>query len=593
MNKNIKQTVFNLIKSFFVAFAWMNIGNLESSSILVICAFIASFILFSYRNAIVETLKKPVALASYILGGLFAILYAFFADLTGGLSNKLFIIVYVFCTVAGLFFMFSELLLIIISKAEKKKINDSPKPFSAKVLFIYAGIIFVCTIPFLALNFPGVMTPDSLSQYKQIIGTEPWINHHPWVHTEIFGFFFNLGSLFTDNVYIAIACYTVFQMLFVSFGVAYCIECMYEFGFNRKVRIALLLCFILLPYNLIYAVTIWKDIIFSIAVLVLTVTLLRISQKFSARDMVLFIVCGILMCLIRHNGFYAFVATGIIFIVFNLITKRKMTRFLICFIAVSLTAILFRSAIPNALGIEPDQFVYNVPIPLQQIGAVVAGDLEITTEEEAFLRNINSLEYIKENYSPQGADAMSVWVLSGNADFFNSNKGDFFKMWWKLGLRYPATYFRAYVEITKGYWAPMQPQQTVFFGITEGYSELSSQPLINGPVQVKINELLYKFHNMIPVYGFMYSMGGFFWVLLVLIAICIVRACNKKDAAKTDSKSVLVASSQIYKILCMVPLIMLTGTLLAATPLVADLRYNYALMITLPYLIFEVLRKDS
>lgn len=576
MNKDRKICI-NLIKSFFIAFACMSTGSLESTSILVICAFAFSMILLSYKNKIIGESDRKALILSYITGGLFAVLYALFKDVTGGLENPAFKSIFAISTIIGLFLIFSELILFILVKAEGAVIKTEKNPFSLKLLLIYSGIVFICCLPFLALNYPGVMTPDSLSQYSQINGLEPYVNHHPWVHTAIFGLFYKLGFLCTGNTYTAIAFYTFFQIIIVSLSIGYSIECMYEFGFGRCIHILLLLSFILLPYNLIYSVTIWKDILFSMAVLILTMTLLRCINEFTVRDIILFNISGIMMCLLRHNGFYAFVATALILLLFkrNTYPGKAFTKLLISSASIVIVALLLRGPVPDALGIERDEFVYNLPIPLQQIGAVVVNDCELTSDQEDFLRSINSLEYIKAGYSRQGADSMSAWVLSGDTDFFNSHKGDFFKLWVNLGIKHPILYIRSYLDITMGYWAPMQPQQTVFFGITEYDTGLHTQALIQGPLLIKINELLYKFYTILPVYGFMYCMGGFFWLLLIAIAVCLV----KSDASGT------------HNILCMVPVLMLTLTLFIATPLAADLRYSYALMITLPYLIINIFRK--
>lgn len=575
MSKNIKAVAINLIESFFIAFAFMNAGAFESSSILVLCLFAGAFILLSSKDTIVGEVTKSVKIASGILSAMFSVLYSLFDDLSGGLENKLFIIVFVACSVIGLFFLFYELLIFIITKSKKKSLNHDSKSFSIKIMLIYSTAVLICSLPFFALNFPGVMTPDSLSQYRQIMGMEPLVNHHPWFHTMIMGMIIKPVYAITANEYMAISCYTFFQMLIVAFCIGYAIECMYEFGFSKSYRVALFLCFVLVPYNMMYAVTIWKDIIFSMSVLVLTITIIRMWKSCSTRDMIIFIIAGILMSLVRHNGFYAFVASTLFLLIFK---RKEIKRYAICCGVVIIVAFLFRGPVPDALGIQKDEFVYNLPIVLQQVGRVVVEDCQLSSEQTKFLESINSLEYIKENYSPQGADALSVWVLNGDLKFFNEHKGEFLKLWINLGFKYPKQYIRAYLDITMGYWAPMQPQQTVFYGITNNDIVLYSKPIIQGPVLIKINELLSKLYTMIPIYGFMYCMGGFFWGLLILGTIVIVNGDNPVKSPK---------------LMCMIPVFMLTGTLFAATPLAADLRYNYALLITLPYILLEVFKKEE
>ena len=160
---------------------------------------------------------------------------------------------------------------------------------------------------------------------------------------------------------------------------------------------------------------------------------------------------------------------------------------------------------------------------------------------------------------------MFAWVLDGDEQFFDSHKGEFIKLWLNLGIKHPFTYIKAFGDLTKGYWAPMDPQQTVYFGMSDNALGLEPRPIIKGPVLIKINELLTKLYGMIPVYGLFYCMGGFLWLMLTFAAICI---CSKRA----------------YKLYPYLPVFMLTMTLLLATPLVADLRYAYALMLTLPYI---------
>ena len=311
--------VRNLILSFFVAYAWMNIGGLESTNILLLCVFASSYIVLLYRDELVSKDRdhKKIRIASYSLSTLFAILYAFFDDLSGGLENRLFIAVFVTCSVIGLFVMFQALLEILITKAVRafnEKKNLTSNAFSLKIFLMYAAIVFVCCMPFLALNYPGVLTVDSMNQLGQVMGIDQYSNHHPWIHTAIIKLFYETGYRISGSAYVGIACYTFFQVIIVSLSIAYSIECMYEFGFDRKTRITLLLCFILLPYNLMYAVTMWKDILFSMSVLVMTVTIMRINSSDTIRDRVMFVISALFMCVLRHNGLYAFIATAAIWL---------------------------------------------------------------------------------------------------------------------------------------------------------------------------------------------------------------------------------------------------------------------------------------
>ena len=580
MNK--KNIIIKLIMCFFVSFAWMNIGGLESTNILLLCVFGSCFIVLTYRDAIInKDTDKKIMIISVILGVLFSLLYACFADLSGGLENKAFIFIYKVSTVAGLFFMFETLLDVCILKAVRfidEKKNLTRNAFSWKVLLIYTCIIYICCIPFFALNYPGVLTVDSLNQLGQVMGIIERSNHHPWIHTAIIGLFYNIGYGISGSTYTGIAFYTAFQILMVGLCVGYAIECMYEAGIKKEARIALLICFVMLPYNLMYAVTMWKDILFTMSVLVFTITMIRINMTGSGkddttiRDSIIFVISALFMCLIRHNGFYAFIATVVIWL---FIKRKTLKRYILLSVTVIFISILCSGPLMKACRVTPGEYVYNMCMPLQQVGKVIASGEEITPRQTEWLEKVNTLDYVRAGFDVQCADPMFAWVLDGDEKYFDSHKAEFIKIWIQIGLKHPLTYIKAFADLTKGYWTPMNPQQTVYFGMSDNDLNLNPKPVIEGPVLIKINELITKLYGMIPIYGLFYSMGGFFWLLLILGAICI-------------------ASKNAWKLFAFLPSLMLTFTLFIATPLVADLRYGYALLLILPYLcIYTVLYKND
>ena len=109
----------------------------------------------------------------------------------------------------------------------------------------------------------------------------------------------------------------------------------------------------------------------------------------------------------------------------------------------------------------------------------------------------------------------------------------------------------------------MDPEQVVYFGITENENGLVSQPVIKGPAAIKFHELLTKLYTIFPLYGILYSMGGMLWIFLLLMATAIR---NRNDGAWITG----------------IPLLLLTLTLFIAVPLVADIRYGYPLLNTVP-----------
>ena len=220
----------------------------------------------------------------------------------------------------------------------------------------------------------------------------------------------------------------------------------------------------------------------------------------------------------------------------------------------------------NAAEVEPGKLAFKLCIPLQQVGRVIADGCELTEEEIETIEKINIISYVEENYQKHGADPMFAWVNYGNAGYLEDNMGKYLDLWISLGMKYPDKYLQAFVDVTKGYWYPMDPGQVVNFGITENDNNLEAQPVLRGPYIIKIHEILTKLYTIFPLYGIMYSMGAIFWLLIMLLAI----------AGRNKDYGVWVAG---------IPLFLLTGTLFIAVPLVADIRYGYPLLLAIPAMV--------
>lgn len=565
MSLKDKTVIKRIIESYLIAFALMNVCGKETTDIFTLLFFGVAFWMLG-RRAKAEA-KKDVVL-SVITSGLFTLFYVMgtWQTLTGGLTNKLFLVFYFGCTIAGLFSLFYEVVLFVLVNSTKVILFEGKKVFPVKWFWVTAGILFLCMIPFLLINFPAVMTPDSLSQYRQTIGTQHYSDHHPWAHTMVFAFFYHIGFFITGDTYSAIAFYTVAQMILVSLCIAYVWATLYEMGLKKGYCVAGILLFVICPYNLVYSVTIWKDILFSMSILVLTVTLFRLyeqlkdGQKGSIRDWGLYGLSAFAMCLLRHNGLYGFVAAVVILLI---MFRKNVRNILFITIGVLAVCMIIKRPVMSAMDVTPGQFVFKLCIPLQQVCRVVAQELPLEEEEMALIEKIGDVSYVVENYEGGCADYMTGWVSAGNQDYLIDHKGEYLKLWIDLGLRYPGEYVQAFIDQTKGYWYPMAPQQTVFWGITQHETGLVSQAVLEGPVVLKICEILTKLYTIFPLYGILYSMGAMFW-LLILCGVVAIR--NRRYS--------VVGMCQ--------PVFWVTVTLFLATPLVADLRYNYPLMLTMP-----------
>lgn len=566
---NLKDSKFwkRIIESYLIAFALMNACGRRTTDVFTVIFFVATFVLLDKKRQ--AQCKKDF----WISAGLSGILTTFYVlgnyeALSGGLSNKLFLLFYLGCTIAGLLFLAYEGTLAVLINSTKVNLFEEKKKFPLKGFLLGTGVVFMCMVPFFLTNFPGVMTPDSLAQYRQVVDISAYNDHHPWMHTLVIELFYKIGYAITGDVYMGIACYTVAQMLLVALSVSYVWAALYELGLKKGYSILGEVLFLICPYNLIYGVTMWKDILFSMAVLVLMVTLFRLhcfakermSVKQMLRDWTLYAVCGFFMCMLRHNGFYAFL---VMMLLLAVVFCRQWRIYVPLTAVVVSLCFIIKGPVMDAVGVEPGKYAYKVCIPLQQIARVITDGCELAEEEITLLEKINTVDYIPENYQRGGADPMFAWVIYGDQQYLVEHQGEYLKLWLSIGLRYPGKYIEAFLDQTKGYWYPMDPEQVVYFGITENDNGLLSRPALEGPAVIKFHELLTKLYTIFPLYGMFYSMGGALWFFLLFMAVALRNRIN----------SALIAG---------VPVFLLTITLFIAVPLVADIRYGYPLLISVP-----------
>lgn len=612
--KKIPNIAIRVIIAYIITFAIYNVGGFETSDIVLGIFFVSAIILLGAigqnPQSITESSENnpKVNVVSNVLAAIFTLSYSIYmgSRLTGGLENKLFALFYILMTIAGLyimFFLFIRRILVIfagprtsvtieipqvaVAQAPKTMNNEeqsavtesTPAGLNLKLMFIYAGIVFLALLPLFLINFPGTMTVDSFNQLSQARGLTPLHDHHPWVHTLIIKLFYNIGYSLSNNVTVGIAAFILAQMFLVSLGLGFTAETLASLGSGRMGAVIVIAGFILFPYHAAFTITMWKDILFALGVLIITILLYKelvAGIRPGVADSLLFVLSSLAVCLFRHNGFYAYILCALIFAFRAIVNRRssdayvgKNARTAILTLVSILICLIINGPVKSGLNVQNGDFGHELAIPLQQIARVVQLNGDISDEELEELGRVNSIEYIVNNYEPGGADNMIQWLVAGDSDYVKNNKGRFLKLYLSLGLKNPNAYIMAFIDQTKGYYTTMMPEQTAYYGILPNGDNLDNYPIFGAGVRIKINEILSKLQDVLPVYAIFYSPGACLLILILMIGIEKVRG----------RRSML---------LVFLPQLCLTLTVLIATPLVADLRYAYALMLSMPSLIVMV-----
>ncbi len=449
--------------------------------------------------------------------------------------------------------------------SDSRFIVNIDKKTADRIVPATAAICFLCYLPYFLYEFPGIMTADSIVQYMQIIGAEPFSNHHPVVHTLMIGLFYKLGMMVTGDPIKAISFYTVAQMIFMSIccGILAREFALIKGRMDMRIFAVLMAFLALFPVNAVFAVTVWKDIPFScISVLLVCLVssmLRRGASELSVLDFAVYGVLGILFSLFRSNAWFAFIAFTPVFIYYF---REKMRAAAVVSAFAIASVILIKGPVFDAAGVKGPDFVESLSLPLQQVARVLVDDRPATLDDLDMIDKVIDRTYIKELYVSGYADNIKELVRAGNPAVLEDNKRDYLGLWIRLLLKYPGEYIKAWFDLEGGYIYPDVSYKVADAdGIMPNDLGLYPTPIIGGKF-IKVKEILIKLSDFMPLYGMLFSIGAYAWGLVLTFIIAI-----KKKRMPLPHLLMLL-------LLC---------TLLIAAPVV-DFRYGYAYVLSFPIL---------
>lgn len=583
------------MESFFSTWAIMRIANLHSMNIIAFLFFLLSLVFFSALEKEIFLQKQEDIKIQCIISDILAVILTVFylsdthKALVSDLNNKLFQLVILLAVALGLFLLLRKGILYLMCKFSLFELKDSYKSqkLISKLPLISFVVIVLCRIPWLLYSYPGIMTPDSINQFKQVIGMSSFSNHHPWMHTMTISLFYHIGNLFTSNTNDAFVFFTIFQICFMAFASSYLIWVISKYTKSLPLLCGIIAVYAFLPYHNVMAICIWKDVMFGGTLLLFCTSLFYLLKegisKKTLPSTILYFISGFFMCVYRSNGWYAFILT----FPFLLIAFRKQWKLLypLHFLLLAFVLVV-KGPVMNHYEVEQPDFIESISIPLQQVGRVIATGQELTPEQNELIRKIIKTEHVPELYTEYISDNMKELVRTYNPDYLTSHKSEYLKLWIELGLKYPDTYLDAYIAQTRGYYSPSAIYSVAEVdNIIDNETGLYREYLIGGKLIVKLREILIKLQDMVPLYGALWSMGSLFWGLLLFLGLTIGKNLNFNLKAKMNFMDLITV---------WIPNIAVIGTLLIATPVAIEFRYAYNLAYCIPlYFAIMLLSKEN
>lgn len=437
-------------------------------------------------------------------------------------------------------------------------------------LLMWSAIVIVDLIVLFGSLYPGVLTVDSISQVNQIL-TNNYSNHHPYYYTQVIRLCINLGMFLFNDINKAVCLYSCFSICMMALCFVYTINTIEYITNNKNLTIIIFLWYLMVPFHIIYAVTMWKDVFFGGVVTGLVVSVYRYLNNIGNNKVNLIVIAfmSLGMCLFRSNGFVAFAISIIIFVI---LFKNKYKKLLLVFIVVLISSYILKHPVLDALNVSQPSIVESLSIPLQQVSRVVVDEKKLTEKQVELINKVMDIDIIKERYNYNISDPIKFYIRDyGDLDYLTSNKFDYIKLYIEIGLKYPTEYIKAWVDQTKGYFNSGYDYWIWSTGLTE--NNLGINRTENSQF---ISYLLYRYCCLqgVRIIKPFISIGFHVWIII----ICLYNAIMKRDKAA---------------IFVTIPFLAIIFTLLIATPVFSEFRYAYALFCGMPFVIICSLYKEN
>ncbi len=311
-------------------------------------------------------------------------------------------------------------------------------PFMAFVLVAASSVIALLSY------FPGILGYDSEWQTLQAYGVLPMSNHHPVLHTLIWNFFVALEWWGVPHPY-GLVIYCSFQILIVSLVCAFVVRIQIKEGCKWHISVLTTHFYALYPAFGLFSIQMTKDVLFSCAVILLALNLLRAGKGGKANPVLIFITF-VLSALLRNN----FLPAGMILVIVLFFMRKDdgmKKAFIASFIGAVISAAVLAFVYP-ACNIEGSESHESLSVPINQVAAVYVHRYSELTLPEKFIIE----EYMSAGgYNPRLADTVK---FTFNDELYDSDKSAFWDLYLHLLRKYPEEFIDAFLTQNVQMWYP-------------------------------------------------------------------------------------------------------------------------------------------
>ena len=240
------------------------------------------------------------------------------------------------------------------------------------------------------------------------------------------------------------------------------------------------------------------------------------------------------------------------------------------------TILVVQGPIYRLAGVRKSGFAESVGIPLQQIAYSVTQNGSMTPEQEQFISNLLPLEEIKASYHPNFSDTIKFHPNFNN-EYLEAHKGEFFQVWLGMLPSNFVSYIKAYCTQTLGYWHTGTTNWLIDRSVLENDLGIAQRDIIEQVTGIDGQAIYNSYFQCVtgcPGLKYWYNIAFAVWAVLFMGVTLLLRR-------------------QYSKILPLLPLVLLWGTMLIATPTFCEFRYMYSFHLSLPVLVVYLFLRDT
>lgn len=553
-----------MLLSVMLILAWLLlIRNTDSFfSVYILCA-ILGFVSINCDKRSAEKAQKRQSVLTLCIAALFSAAVVL-ANYECFWAKRLAFIRIGTALSVGTYMAYSVLITLVNATSPVR--TDAERNTKGKKMFLYmlVAILLIDVVYFFGVAYPGYMTVDNCIQLQQI-QTGEYTNHHPFWHTMIIKVCVDLGLGLFHDINIGVAIYSLFSVAVLASTIAYMFASLYTAGVPVAWLAGTGVILLFSPYNIVYSVTMWKDIIFAAAVCAFVTSMFRILRRLGSDrwNYIILEISGIGFGIFRSNGWMALAVTFLVALFLYNQNKK-----LICFMLIALAiSFVLKHLILSMLQIAQPDTIEMLSIPAQQIARVIYNQLPLTADEENWISKLADINEIQARYRSYISDPVKILVRTTNEQYLNEHKLEYLKLWIQIGMKHPKTYLTAWIDQTKGYW-------------NGGYEYwiwvLRAEDNTFGIVNTCYSEVLRKiFHSWFTCY----TNNVIFQPFRSIGLHCWLSVCTFYVFLVQRRKEIILS----------VPTLAIIATLLISTPVFSEFRYAYAVFLTLPVMFLGAL----